>query len=158
MSNADIAFINGGAIRASLPKGEISYANIFNVMPFDNSIIIITLTGQQIKEALEHSVSQLPEDFSGLLHVSGLTYNYIVTPEGNSVLDIWFHQRPLNLTKTTKLLSRPSCIKAATVLASLNNPLKRRSTKISISSPLISLAIPTTRSTTLRFCLARYAY
>ncbi|WP_274360280.1 bifunctional metallophosphatase/5'-nucleotidase [Entomospira culicis] len=103
MSNADIAFINGGAIRASLPKGEISYANIFNVMPFDNSIIIITLTGQQIKEALEHSVSQLPEDFSGLLHVSGLTYNYIVTPEGNSVLDIWFHQRPLNLTKNYKV-------------------------------------------------------
>ena len=56
-SGADAAIINGGGIRANINRGEIKKKDIYNVLPFDNYIVAVKLTGKQIREALEHGVS-----------------------------------------------------------------------------------------------------
>lgn len=53
ITQADIAFVNGGGIRADLPEGEITYADILAVHPFGNSICLVKSTGQEILDALE---------------------------------------------------------------------------------------------------------
>lgn len=41
-----VAFVNYGGLRASLPKGEITVERIFELMPFENEIVIIKISGQ----------------------------------------------------------------------------------------------------------------
>jgi 5'-nucleotidase len=53
---AVIAFTNPGGIRSGIPKradGKVSYGEVFASQPFRNQLITLTLTGAQIKQALE---------------------------------------------------------------------------------------------------------
>ena len=73
-SGADIAFVNGGGIRISLPKGDITLNDILKVHPFGNSMCVIEVTGQQILDALEWGAHAMPGENGGFLQVAGLTY------------------------------------------------------------------------------------
>src|SRR5690606_1091021 len=71
---SDIAVTNGGGIRASINAGEIKVADIYSVLPFDNTLVVVEMMGMDIIDALEHSVRALPEQSGGFLQVSGLTF------------------------------------------------------------------------------------
>ena len=73
-SGADIAFVNGGGIRVSIEKGDITYGDIIDVHPFGNMMCVIEVTGQQILDALEWGSKEAPGENGGFLQVSGLTY------------------------------------------------------------------------------------
>ncbi|MBQ8934699.1 MAG: bifunctional metallophosphatase/5'-nucleotidase [Lachnospiraceae bacterium] len=73
-TGADIALINGGAIRVSLEKGDITYRDTISVYPFGNMLCVLEATGQQILDALEWGARGLPAENGGFLQVSGLRY------------------------------------------------------------------------------------
>lgn len=73
-SQADIAFQNGGSIRANIESDEILYSHLLAVLPFGNSVVKIKVPGSVILDALEMSVAITPESFGGFLQVSGLTF------------------------------------------------------------------------------------
>ncbi len=50
---AQIAFMNPGGIRTDLDAGPITYGEIFEVQPFGNSLVTLSLTGAQIEALLE---------------------------------------------------------------------------------------------------------
>ncbi|MBO4395265.1 MAG: 5'-nucleotidase C-terminal domain-containing protein [Eubacterium sp.] len=72
--NVDIAIHNGGGIRASIKKGDITYGDILSVFPFGNMLTVIEATGQQILDALEWGSRSVPDELGGFLQVSGLSY------------------------------------------------------------------------------------
>ena len=74
MVGADIAFANGGGIRADIEEGDITYEEIINVHPFGNEICMIETTGQDILDALEIGACEYPIENGGFLQVSGLSY------------------------------------------------------------------------------------
>ena len=47
------AVFNKGGLRNSLPQGNITIGNIFELMPFDNEVVILKLSGSQIKDMVE---------------------------------------------------------------------------------------------------------
>ena len=49
---ADVAITNLGGMRADLPPGDISLADVVGVMPFDNVIVELLLTGEQLETML----------------------------------------------------------------------------------------------------------
>ena len=53
ISNTDIAFINLGGIRQGIPEGDINKKTIWGVLPFENHLIELTLTGVQVETILE---------------------------------------------------------------------------------------------------------
>lgn len=73
-SGADIAFVNGGGIRVSIPAGDITLNDILSVHPFGNAMCVVEATGQQILDALEWGARSVPGENGGFLQVSGLTY------------------------------------------------------------------------------------
>ncbi len=73
-SGADIAFVNGGGIRANIPAGEITLNDILKVHPFGNAMCVVEVTGQQILDALEWGARKVPGENGGFLQVSGLSY------------------------------------------------------------------------------------
>ncbi|MEO5651562.1 MAG: bifunctional metallophosphatase/5'-nucleotidase [Marmoricola sp.] len=84
-----IAFMNPGGIRANLTydsskydeaPGEITYEEAFNVQPFNNYLVSMTLTGQQIYDVLTQQVTGTNAASSKILAVSkGFTYDYTST-------------------------------------------------------------------------------
>jgi len=73
-SGADVAFVNGGGVRANISAGDITLGNILSVHPFGNAMCVIEVTGQQILDALEWGSRAVPGELGGFLQVAGLTY------------------------------------------------------------------------------------
>ena len=73
---ADIALTNGGGIRASVKAGPITVGDVFTVLPFDNTLVVMEVTGADIKAALERSVSEYPNQLGAFLQVSGLLFEF----------------------------------------------------------------------------------
>ncbi len=99
-AGADAASINGGGIRAGIAKGPITIKDIYTVLPFDNYLVAIKLTGKQIKEALEHGVSGLEQGAGRFPQVSGLSFTYSRrAPAGSRVKEIRIGGQPLDPQK-----------------------------------------------------------
>ena len=82
-SGADVAFVNGGGVRANIPAGKITLNDILKVHPFGNAMCVIEVKGQQILDALEWGARKVPGENGGFLQVSGLSYeihSYIPDP------------------------------------------------------------------------------
>nr|WP_154960274.1 5'-nucleotidase C-terminal domain-containing protein [Paenibacillus xylanexedens] len=52
-SKADFAFMNPGGIRADLPKGDVTFADLAKIQPFGNTLVKLELTGEQVKTLLQ---------------------------------------------------------------------------------------------------------
>lgn len=53
---ADIGLTNTYGVRRSLPKGNITYGMLYEVLPFDNTIVSVKIKGQYINSLVEHSL------------------------------------------------------------------------------------------------------
>ncbi|MDO4493117.1 MAG: bifunctional UDP-sugar hydrolase/5'-nucleotidase [Clostridia bacterium] len=69
-SGADVAIINGGGVRDTIPAGDITYGQIIKVHPFGNALCVVECTGEEIWQALELGCSKLPAESGGFLHIS----------------------------------------------------------------------------------------
>jgi len=72
--DTDIAFINGGGIRDSISSGKVTFNDLKAVFPFGNTASIGSMTGRQLLDVLEFSVSQLPNESGEFMHVSGIKF------------------------------------------------------------------------------------
>jgi 2',3'-cyclic-nucleotide 2'-phosphodiesterase / 3'-nucleotidase / 5'-nucleotidase len=69
---ADFGFQNSGGLRIDIPKGDITVGQIWTLMPFDNEINTLDMTGAQVKNVLEYMVSGIKTPG----HISGLRFIY----------------------------------------------------------------------------------
>ncbi len=78
-AKTDIGLINGGVIRGdkSYTKGSfITRRDIATELPFRSHVAVFSVTGEQLKKALENSVSQVEIVEGSFLQVSGLSFTY----------------------------------------------------------------------------------
>jgi len=127
MSDADIAFVNGGGIRTNIKIGDVTYNDILKVHPFGNALCMVEATGQEILDALEMGARVVPEENGGFLQVAGLTYEihtYVpssvklsdegmfIAVEGEyRVKNVLVGGEPLDLAKTYTLASHNYMLK-----------------------------------------------
>lgn len=50
-ANCDVGIINFGGVRNSFHNEDISYGDVFQILPFENAAVKITMTGKQIKDS-----------------------------------------------------------------------------------------------------------
>lgn len=83
-TDAPIAFIAAGDIRASGKIGKITRFDLETILPYENQLITVNITGKVLLEVLEHSVQKFVEQNprGEFLQVSGLrvVYNITKTP------------------------------------------------------------------------------
>ena len=65
-TKVDVAVINSGGLRSHLPKGEITLRHIYEVMPFDNLVVLQELSGVQLKAFLDHAANKGGWGVSGI--------------------------------------------------------------------------------------------
>ena len=73
---AEVALINGGGVRASIAGPDVTVGNVLEVLPFGNTIALVTLTGQQLLDALENGVSQIELGAGRFPQVAGLRFEF----------------------------------------------------------------------------------
>ena len=81
---AQIAFTNPGGLRSDLPNLAVTFGQLFNVLPFNNSLVTMDLTGAQLLRLLEQQWER-PQPAGGrILPVSnGFSYTWDASqPEG----------------------------------------------------------------------------
>ena len=114
-TGADIAFENAGGIRASIAAGTITYGDVINVSPYGNYVVTKKLTGAQIKEMLESSLTiqkncivandsgewdAWPNDSGSYLQVGGIIVRFDpAQPAGERVLSVQKDGQELDDTK-----------------------------------------------------------
>ena len=62
----DVSYTNYGGIRASLPQGNITVRNVFELMPFENEIVLIKVSGESIQKMAERISARGGEGVAGL--------------------------------------------------------------------------------------------
>ncbi|MDD4004143.1 MAG: bifunctional UDP-sugar hydrolase/5'-nucleotidase [Elusimicrobiaceae bacterium] len=85
--NAEIGFHNSHGIRADIMAGTITYRSVYQAFPFENTLVTMELTGEQIARVMKDNLSHVG---SGM-QVSGLTVVYSTDERGNVdelVLDV----------------------------------------------------------------------
>src|SRR5581483_7336866 len=65
---ADVALLNPGGLRADLKSGELTYGAVFEVMPFDNNVATLDVTGDELLRVLKAAYGGK----KGVFQVSGV--------------------------------------------------------------------------------------
>lgn len=98
-AGSDVALTNGGGIRTSVEKGDITYGELNAVLPFGNIVTKIKVTGEQIVQALEHGTSAVPGASGGFPQVSGITYEIHTYLTENRVKNVKINGEDVDLNK-----------------------------------------------------------
>ncbi|AWK49829.1 multifunctional 2',3'-cyclic-nucleotide 2'-phosphodiesterase/5'-nucleotidase/3'-nucleotidase [Clostridium beijerinckii] len=82
---ADVGIVNNGGIRIDTPAGDITVGTIFSIMPFDNTVTTVKMTGAQLKTIIEQGIV----DGGKGLQISGvkIAYDSSKTPYKEAVTD-----------------------------------------------------------------------
>jgi len=72
-AGAEVALLNGGAIRASIAKGDVTLGDIETALPFSDTLVKMGLTGEDIASILQRSVD-LAEGSGGKLQTFGVDW------------------------------------------------------------------------------------
>ena len=86
---ADIALVNGGAIRSDsvISAGDLSMDDVMTLFPFEDTCALIAVTGEQLLEAIENGVSRTPAQDGRFAHYSGVQFSFDHRlPKGSKVL------------------------------------------------------------------------
>ena len=63
---SDFCILNNGGLRVALPAGPVTKGKVFELMPFDNEIVVVTLTGLKVKEMFTYIAANKGVPVSGL--------------------------------------------------------------------------------------------
>ena len=101
-SGADLAFQNGGGMRTDIPRGKITLEQLYTLLPFDNLLVAMDLTGEQVRGILEQNAGSPHQ----LLQVSGLSVHFdLRRPPGSQVIKVMVGHEPLVSGKTYRVVT-----------------------------------------------------
>lgn len=90
-AGADVAITNKTGIRADLEAGTVQLRHLHQVSPFGNTVVCMTLSGEELQALIEHSLRP-----RAMLEVSGLTVRYdSKRPAGKRVIEVLVGGKPL---------------------------------------------------------------
>jgi 2',3'-cyclic-nucleotide 2'-phosphodiesterase (5'-nucleotidase family) len=78
-TRADVAILNGGGIRAGKtyePGARISQGDLLAELPFGNRIVVLEMSGRDLKSAIENGLSRLPGASGRFPQVSGIAVEF----------------------------------------------------------------------------------
>lgn len=85
-TDASISLVQGGGIRTSLEVGNITLFDLKSILPFNNTLMVMKITGAGLLQAFEHAVTQYTTDRGEFLQTSGAIVVYNMTkPPGSRV-------------------------------------------------------------------------
>lgn len=85
----DVCLLNHGGIRSVISKGNVTTRTAFELMPFENSLVVVALKGEQIMEIVDYIIKEKKPH-----PLAGLTF---VIDANNIAKNIWIHGNPVDV-------------------------------------------------------------
>jgi hypothetical protein len=70
-----VVLFNGGNFRAPLAAGEVTFGDLYSVLPYDNFLVKVDVSGAKLRECLEYAGGQYGD--GGFPQVSGMAVVYV---------------------------------------------------------------------------------
>ena len=103
---ADFALTNGGNVRAPLPAGDVTRENIMTVLPFENYLYVVTLSGADVIELFNFigSISPGAGAFAQVSKEVRYTITYGADGTG-TISDVTINGEPIDPNRTYKIVT-----------------------------------------------------
>lgn len=110
---ADICILNNGGLRTSLPKGEITRGKVFELMPFENEIVVLTLSGENTLNLLKYIAKV------GGIPVAGFKMGI----KDDEPKDIIIGGKPFDINRNYKVVTSDYLASGGDKMYFFNNPI-----------------------------------
>lgn len=125
----DIAFGSSGGLRNSLPKGKITKRNVYELMPFDNEIVLLTIKGSDLLKLMEFLGTKGSGIFSG---------GSFVINKDKTVSETKVKGEALNTEKSYRIITSDYIANGGDNLKFLGQAIKRENTGILFRDMIMS--------------------
>lgn len=126
--NVDIAIVNLGGLRTVVPAGDITVRKVFELMPFENELVLLWLKGDKLNELLQYFASMGGEGVSGLR---------MEIKDGKAV-NITINDKPLDPTKVYSIVTNDYLAGGNDKMVQLAQAEKRVNTGIKVRTMLLN--------------------
>jgi 5'-nucleotidase/UDP-sugar diphosphatase len=99
-TGADLAFYNSGGLRADLPEGELTFADLYQVLPFGNAPITMAMTGAEIMRIVERNAFSEATRETSSLQCAGLDWSWRAVDGGQEIVSATVGGQPLELERS----------------------------------------------------------
>ncbi len=128
--NIDFVLLNHGGIRSIISKGNISTRTAYQVMPFENNIVVLELTAKKVEELVVYLIKkQRAHPLSK--HIK-ITLN-----QNNSLQKLLIHNKPINPKKTYFVATSDYLFNGGDGMKFFSNPISITETNYMIRNAMI---------------------
>lgn len=125
---AQVCVLNNGGLRASLPAGSITRGNVFELMPFDNEIVVVTISGKKMWDLVRFCCA------SGGVPVAGVNIGMKPDKTPGTVL---IGGMPFDSTKTYKVMTSDYLANGGDKMGFLKDPIQQEKTGYLIRNAIL---------------------
>lgn len=127
----DFLFLNNGGLRNSLPKGDITKGNVFELMPFENELVILKVNGSIVKKIVNFIASKDGAPVSGIRF----------TIKDKEALNMLINNREFDSTKTYKAATSDYLANGGDQLFFLANVKEKESINLKVRDAIIQYLV-----------------
>lgn len=130
LTNKEVDFVlfNYGGIRAPIAKGNITARNAFEVMPFENELVVVELSGEKTAQLFQYLFD------SKLAHPIA---NLSLKLNKNSYQDVLINKTPFDVTKSYNVLTSDYLQEGGDKMSFFKNPISLHKTDYKIRNAMI---------------------
>ena len=123
----DVSYVNYGGLRASLPQGNITVEHLFELMPFENEIVLIHISGKSFGLMAERIASRGGEGIAGMK--MGI--------KNDKVASLTVGHKPIDDTGSYWLVTNDYIANGGDQMSMFLDPIERINTKMKFRDILI---------------------
>ncbi len=94
-AGADVGLVNSGTIRKAMRAGPIRAMDIYEMLPFSNTVVTMEWTGAQLEHVIRHNARAQVDHTHGILQVSGLEYEFRAAGDQIQLTEVKVGGQPL---------------------------------------------------------------
>lgn len=129
-------FSTKGGLRVTIPKGNITVSNIFELMPFENELVVLKLSGASVLKLIDFIIKKDGEPVAGLR----------MKIKNKMAYDITIAGQPFDVNKTYNLLTYDYLANGGDDLEGLANPIERKNVGKKVRDTLMEYIEEQTRN------------
>jgi len=124
---AQFTIATKGGLRTTFPKGNITVSNVFELMPFENEVVILKLSGENVQKLIDFIALKNGQPVSGIR----------MKIRDNKAYEVTIAGEPFDINKTYNLLTYDYLADGGDELSFLSNPLERRDIGIKVRDAIL---------------------
>jgi 2',3'-cyclic-nucleotide 2'-phosphodiesterase (5'-nucleotidase family) len=127
----DMALVNNGGLRIPVPQGPITVGRMFELMPFENKVSVLVLSGRQV-EALAQEIAA-----RGGEPVAGFSLHILTEGEGMAATDLRVGGNPVDPDRLYRMATSDYLANGGDEMTTLTDPVRREDLPLLVRDALI---------------------